>query len=197
MSDAEIYFEAFHTGKRMPHLLQPGCDAPIHLSDRDHGIFTGPGAHHKMDHILLPVAGRHRETHHDPFLPQRIDQFPRPGGVVHQKEHIGRVLIGPQNRQDLDGAVFTHDHQHQVIRVLWRKPLDEARMRHRLPAGLCINQDEATFFQIGQALPARQQGNIMPGFVQAGSIQAAQRTRAVHKDFHLQPPCFLFIAFLP
>jgi hypothetical protein len=70
-------------------------------------------------------------------------------------------------------------------------------MRHRFLLRLGIDQYNAEFPQVGQTLTARQEGDIMPGFVKAGSKQAAQRPGAVHKDFHVQPFCFLFIAFLP
>ena len=98
-------------------LSRPICNAAIYLAKR-HVCLVVFGACQTVDGVALAIASRVGKADQHSLLAQRFDQRRWPGGVVHQKEDIGCVPVGGQDRQDLQRVVLAHDDQHQVIRVL-------------------------------------------------------------------------------
>jgi len=137
------------------HLLRPGCDAPVDLAERyERRVVLRAGQ--AVDDVVLTVPGGIGKADQDPLPAQRFDQFPRPGGVVHQKQDAGGMRVCRQDGQDLQRVVLAHDDQHQVVGVLGRERLDDVYAGDRLLLRSHVVQHDAALMQVDQALPARQ-----------------------------------------
>jgi hypothetical protein len=119
------------------------------------------------------------EAQQHAFASQRASIFTWTGDVIAQKQDVGGVLVCCEHRQDRLDLILAHQHDDQIVGIVWRELFHDSDARRRAFSGQGVFQHDAVLAQIGQALSTREDRGIVSGCLQPRRKETAERACSV------------------